>query len=210
MKKIKKILPVLLGVMVLMFGTLTVSAAETNTITENAKKVYSAGVAKIESNKWENMGFKYFLLTYSSNFDYFKMIVSDVPLRYVPGSLRSSGNGASYNYFTVEYDVSKDKMSYAGISGGPNAIADKAILAFGDSFNSLYANYDVYSSDSVINISADKTGFFPVPPVAQVAVALPPVVQKQTKVILITAIACLASLIILLVLPKKLPRFLSR
>lgn len=210
MKKIKKILPVLLGVMVLMFGTLTVSAAETNTVTENAKKVYSAGVAKIESNKWENMGFKYFLLTYSSNFDYFKMIVSDVPLRYVPGSLRSSGNGASYNYFTVEYDVSKDKMSYAGISGGPNAIADKAILAFGDSFNSLYANYDVYSSDSVINISADKTGFFPVPPVAQVAVALPPVVQKQTKVILITAIACLASLIILLVLPKKLPRFLSR
>lgn len=210
MKKIKKILPVLLGVMVLMFGTLTVSAAETNTVTENAKKVYSAGVAKIESNKWENMGFKYFLLTYSSNFDYFKMIVSDVPLRYVPGSLRSSGNGASYNYFTVEYDVSKDKMSYAGISGGPNAIADKAILAFGDSFNSLYANYDVYSSDSVINISADKTGFFPVPPVAQVAVALPPVVQKQTKVILITAIACLASLIILLVLPKKLPRFLNR
>lgn len=210
MKKIKKILPVLLGVMVLMFGTLTVSAAETNTVTENAKKVYSAGVAKIESNKWENMGFKYFLLTYSSNFDYFKMIVSDVPLRYVPGSLRSSGNGASYNYFTVEYDVSKDKMSYAGISGGPNAIADKAILSFGDSFNSLYANYDVYSSDSVINISADKTGFFPVPPVAQVAVALPPVVQKQTKVILITAIACLASLIILLVLPKKLPRFLSR
>ena len=210
MKKIKKILPVLMGVMVLMFGTLTVSAAETNTVTENAKKVYSAGVAKIESNKWENMGFKYFLLTYSSNFDYFKMIVSDVPLRYVPGSLRSSGNGASYNYFTVEYDVSKDKMSYAGISGGPNAIADKAILSFGDSFNSLYANYDVYSSDSVINISADKTGFFPVPPVAQVAVALPPVVQKQTKVILITAIACLASLIILLVLPKKLPRFLSR
>lgn len=210
MKKIKKILPVLLGVMVLMFGTLTVSAAETNTVTENAKKVYSAGVAKIESNKWENMGFKYFLLTYSSNFDYFKMIVSDVPLRYVPGSLRSSGNGASYNYFTVEYDVSKDKMSYAGISGGPNAIADKAILSFGDSFNSLYANYDVYSSDSVINISADKTGFFPVPPVAQVAVALPPVVQKQTKVILITAIVCLASLIILLVLPKKLPRFLSR
>lgn len=194
----------------LMFGTLTVSAAETNTVTENAKKVYSAGVAKIESNKWENMGFKYFLLTYSSNFDYFKMIVSDVPLRYVPGSLRSSGNGASYNYFTVEYDVSKDKMSYAGISGGPNAIADKAILSFGDSFNSLYANYDVYSSDSVINISADKTGFFPVPPVAQVAVALPPVVQKQTKVILITAIVCLASLIILLVLPKKLPRFLSR
>lgn len=210
MKKIKKILPVLLGVIVLMFGTLTVSAAETNTVTENAKKVYSAGVAKIESNKWENMGFKYFLLTYSSNFDYFKMIVSDVPLRYVPGSLRSSGNGASYNYFTVEYDVSKDKMSYAGISGGPNAIADKAILAFGDSFNSLYANYDVYSSDSVINISADKTGFFPVPPVAQVAVALPPVVQKQTKVILITAIACLALLIILLVLPKKLPRFLNR
>lgn len=210
MKKIKKILPVLLGVMVLMFGTLTVSAAETNTVTENAKKVYSAGVAKIESNKWENMGFKYFLLTYSSNFDYFKMIVSDVPLRYVPGSLRSSGNGASYNYFIVEYDVSKDKMSYGGISGGSNAIADKAILAFGDSFNSLYANYDVYSSDSVINISADKTGFFPVPPVAQVAVALPPVVQKQTKVILITAIACLASLIILLVLPKKLPRFLSR
>lgn len=210
MKKIKKILPVLLGVMVLMFGSLTVSAAETNTVTENAKKVYSAGVTKIESNKWENMGFKYFLLTYSSNFDYYKMIVSDVPLRYVPGSLRSSGNGASYNYFTVEYDVSKDKMSYAGISGGPNAIADKAILAFGDSFNSLYANYDVYSSDSVINISADKTGFFPVPPVAQVAVALPPVVQKQTKVILITAIACLASLIILLVLPKKLPRFLNR
>ena len=210
MKKIKKILPVLLGVMVLMFGTLTVSAAETNTVTENAKKVYSAGVAKIESNKWENMGFKYFLLTYSSNFDYFKMIVSDVPLRYVPGSLRTSGNGASYNYFTVDYDVSKDKMSYAGISGGTNAIADKAILAFGDSFNSLYANYDVYSSDSVISISADKTGFFPVPPVAQVAVALPPVVQKQTKVILITAIACLASLIILLVLPKKLPRFLNR
>ncbi len=210
MKKIKKILPVLLGVMVLMFGSLTVSAAETNTVTENAKKVYSAGVANIESNKWENMGFKYFLLTYSSNFDYFRMIVSDVPLRYVAGSLRTSGHGASFNYFTVEYDVSKDKMSCAGISGGTNAIADKAILTFGDSFNSLYANYDVYSSDSVINISADKTGFFPTPPVAQVAVALPPVVQKQTKVILTIAIACLALLIILLVLPKKLPRFLNR
>lgn len=173
-------------------------------------KVYSEGVAKIESSKWENMGFKYFLLTYSSNFDYYKMIVSDVPLRYVAGSLRTSGNGASYNYFTVDYDVSKDKMSYAGISGGTNTIADKAILNFGDSFSSLYANYDVYSSDSVICIYADKTGFFPVPPVAQVATALPPVVRNQTKVILITAVACLALLVILSVLPKKLPRFLNR
>ena len=81
MKKIKKIFPLLLGIMVLMFGTLTVSAAESDTVSTNAKKVYSAGVARIESNKWENMGFKYFLLTYSSNFDYYKMIVSDVPLR---------------------------------------------------------------------------------------------------------------------------------
>lgn len=210
MKKIKKILPLLLGVMVLMFGTLTVSAAESDTVSENAKKVYSAGVAKIESDKWEYMGFKYFLLTYSSNFDYYKMFVSDVPLRYVAGSLRTSGNGASYNYFAVDYDVNKDKMTYAGISGGTNTIADKAIINFGDSFNSLYANYDVYSSDSVISIHADKTGFFPVPPVAQVAVALPPVVQNQAKVILTIAIACLALLIILLVLPKKLPRFLNR
>lgn len=210
MKKIKKIFPLLLGIMVLMFGTLTVSAAESDTISKNAKKVYSAGVAKIENSKWEDMGFKYFLLTYSSNFDYYKMIVSDVPLRYVAGSLRASGNGASYNYFTVDYDVSKDKMSYAGISGGTNTIADKVILNFGDSFGSLYANYDVYSSDSVINIHADKTGFFPIPPVAQVAVALPPVVQNQAKVILITAIACLALLVILSVLPKKLPRFLNR
>ena len=210
MKKIKKIFPLLLGVMILMFGTLTVSAAESDTVSENAKKVYSAGVAKIESNKWEDMGFKYFLLTYSSNFDYYKMIVSDVPLRYVAGSLRTSGNGASYNFFTVDYDVNKDKMSYAGISGGTNTIADKAIINFGDSFNSLYANYDVYSSDSVICIHADKTGFFPGPPVAQVAVALPPVVQNQAKVILITAIACLALLVILLVLPKKLPRFLNK
>lgn len=210
MKKIKKIFLLLLGVMVLMFGTLTVSAAESDTVSENAKKVYSAGVAKIESDKWENMGFKYFLLTYSSNFDYYKMFVSDVPLRYVAGSLRTSGNGASYNYFAVDYDVNKDKMTYAGISGGPNTIADKAIINFGDSFNSLYANYDVYSSDSVISIHADKTGFFPVPPVAQVAVALPPVVQNQAKVILITAIACLALLVILSVLPKKLPRFLNR
>ena len=42
MKKIKKIFPLLLGIMVLMFGTLTVSAAESDTVSENAKKVYSA------------------------------------------------------------------------------------------------------------------------------------------------------------------------
>lgn len=30
-----------------MFGTLTVSAAESDTVSENAKKVYSAGVASV-------------------------------------------------------------------------------------------------------------------------------------------------------------------
>ena len=55
-----------------------------------------------------------------------------------------------------------------------------------------------------------KADFFPSLPVALKAVGLPEVIQGQTKVILITAVACLALLVISLVLPKKLPRFLNR
>lgn len=76
--------------------------------------------------------------------------------------------------------------------------------------SAFFANYDVKYIGTEDVYFKSKADFFPSLPVAVRAVGLPEVVQKQTKVILITAIACLASLIILLVLPKKLPRFLNR
>ena len=192
-KLLKRIAPLLLALVMVMGSCLTVSAAE-DTVRENAKKVYDLGVSKISDASWEDYHFNYFLITYSSGFDYYKMIVSDVPLYYLSGKVKTSGSGGSFNYFTVDYDFSKNKISYGGITGGNNSTSGGSIISFADSFVALYANYDVYMSDDVLNIKADTTDFFPKTPLLVPAVegAAPEEALKEVILLIPLSILFLA------------------
>lgn len=194
MKKLfKRFAPLFLALVMVLGSCLTVSAAE-NTVRENAKKVYDLGVSKISDASWEDYHFNYFLITYSSGFDYYKMIVSDVPIYFSSGKVMTSGSGGSFNYFTVDYDFSKNKVSYGGISGGSNSTPGKSIIVFADSFGALYSNYDVYMSDGVINIKADTTDFFPRTPLLVPAVegAAPEEALKEVILLIPLSILFLA------------------
>ena len=206
MKKIKKILPVLMGVMVLMFGSLTVSAKSVYSDADikemNAMIAYSK---KINLPQYSNI---IFIRTSETSSEIF---VSDNPLTFYATPM-------GYNTLYVNEETSFYKVSYAKETvTGATELATKSKAGAGRDINSAqtkyyYANYDIYCiySNGTQKYADAETDFFPRPPVAQVAVALLPVVQNQTKIILTIAIACLALLIILLVLPKKLPRFLNR
>lgn len=206
MKRIKKILPVLLGVMVLMFGSLTVSAKSVYSDADMKElKAMIAYSKKINLPQYSNI---IFIRTSETSSEIF---VSDNPLTFYATPM-------GCNTLYVNEETSFYKVSYAKETvTGATELATKSKAGAGRDINSTqtkyyYANYDIYCiySNGTQKYADAETDFFPRPPVAQVAVALLPVVQNQTKIILTIAIACLALLIILLVLPKKLPRFLNR
>lgn len=204
MKKIKKILPLLLGVMILVFGTLTVSAAS---VTEN--EIYNAMIKYAEDNNITLYTYKAFFADSGKGYE---LVCSQKPLAY--NTHPSASNEQAI--FTTEKAYGFTLRYSSGTVSIYNGVKEYPVHSLMGSSYRLLADGNYYShnifkyDDSSEYIPADRTGFFPLPPVAQVAETLPPVVQNQAKVILITAIACLALLIILLVLPKKLPRFLNR
>lgn len=189
MKKIKKILPLLLGVMVLMFGTLTVSAAE---ISAQAKADYNAFYQycierKIELGEYQIYDSRYRQLAFMST----------------PGTYNKNLQAIQNSKIAVlQYDNDGNViLRYA--SDMYSSKAWQCCLDY------LISSYDITDGTSYVYVKKDTTNFFPHPVVAPVT-ALPEMVQNQTRVILITAVACLALLVILSVLPKKLPRFLNR
>lgn len=201
MKKIKNILPLLLGVMVLMFGTLTVSASGLYPFPEGA---YDTVLQYCEKNKLQ-IG-KYRFAYRDGRCIY--VVCSEVPLTYKEYTasddysfqLTGSGQVVTIKYVIDSKTLSHDFYYYSGLN---------AVYSHYKEFT-FATNYDITDAVGNTMLKRDNTGFFPIPPVAKVAEGLPEVVQNQAKTILITAVACLALLVILLVLPKKLPRFLNR
>jgi hypothetical protein len=201
LKKIKKILPVLLGVMVLMFGTLTVSAKGLYAFPDGAYDTI------LEMCEKQNVTLNQYRFAYRDSQCIF-VVSSDVPLTYkeykdstsYDYQLIGSGQVVTVKYIIGNNTISSDSHFYSGL----NAV----YLHFKE--HTFVSDYDITDAVGNIMLKKDNTGFFPVPPVAKVAEGLPVVVRSQIKVILITAVACLALLVILSVLPKKLPRFLNR
>lgn len=226
MKRIKKILPVLLGVMVLMFGTLTVSAASHDA----TDRVYWE---RVLSDRCASGAFDFIKENGLTDYKYIMVMayadkVNAVYLSDCPFYKYQTVDGSSSKWVVASYNPENIDCRYVSLSCTDTSVGawkmnykltaktTRVDLFEGHGDYSAYNTLSNYkfveygSEDAYISASTGYTSFFPQPPVAQVATALPPVVQNQTKIILTIAIACLALLIILLVLPKKLPRFLNR
>lgn len=200
MKKIKKIIPVLLGAIVLMFGTLSVCAAEPE-YTAQEQAICQQLMTYAVNNNFPTHSFYSFVKSNDGSYALFN----------------SSGQLAYVNIVNPMLTAPKDVVGWAlHYKEGkitiryPVGSTLKYNSCLENIASSILASYDVKYIDKEQVVYKSKADFFPSLPVAVRAVGLSEVVANQTKVILITAIACLASLIILLVLPKKLPRFLNR
>lgn len=200
MKKIKKILPVLLGVMVLMFGSLAVSAAEPE-YTAQDQAICQQLMTYAVNNNFPTHSFYSFVKCRDGSYALYN----------------SSGQLAYVNIINSMLTAPKDVVGWALhykegkiIIRYPVGSTLKYNACLENIASSIFANYDVKYIDKEQVVYKSKADFFPSLPVAVLAVGLPEVIQGQTKVILITAVVCLALLVILSVLPKKLPRFLNR
>lgn len=204
MKKIKKIFPLLLGIMVLMFGTLTVSAAnEDSPYYDNAMTVYNSFQKYVKnSTEYSFSDFKYIYIgTYSGSnpvTDY-RLVASDKDFTYDEDGKMRFQDGAVVYWGGKNFSVASSTMSFYKTSGSLSSAY----------YTPRFTSFNLYTSQGKL-LSTTNYDFFKKPPVALVAQNLPEVVQSQTKTILIIAVACLALLVILSVLPKKLPRFLNR
>lgn len=203
MKKIKKILPLLLGIMVLMIGTLTVSAAnEDSPYYDYSMTVYESFQKYIKNSTDCNLSdFKYIYIgAYSDSnpvTDY-RLIASNKPFTYDKDGTAKFQNGAIVVWGGKNFSASSDMVFYK--------TSGSLMSAY---YKPRFSSFNVYTSTGSL-LSTTNYDFFKQPPVALVAQNLPEVVQSQAKVILTIAVACLALLVILSVLPKKLPRFLNR
>lgn len=203
MKKIKKILPVLLGVMVLMFGTLTVCAAsEDSPYYDNAMSVYeSFKKYVVNSTDFALSDFKYIYIgtdKVAPQSEY-RLIASTEPFTVDSNGYYKFGNGyviAGGKNYGASSNMTFNKFGVCG----------SMTTAY---FIPRFSNFPLYNSSNTLLISANDD-FFKIPPVALVAQGLPEVVTAQTKVILTTAVACLALLAISLASLRRLPLFLNR
>lgn len=201
MKKIKKILPLLLGVMVLMFGTLTVSAAETVDYNLKLSDMNAVATSYYDSKHYSHDTFSFTEYCYYKYDDNTLLVFATLNHLY-----KSKYNDASFSLVS-ENGGSIYRFKYYIDS----ATYDDYVSAGGQILN--YSNVTaLQSSANIIDRESGEIFFTRTlrPPVAVQAEVLPEVVQGQTKVILTIAVVCLALLVILSVLPKKLPRFLSR
>lgn len=204
MKKIKKILPLLLGVMVLMFGTLTVSAAnEDSPYYDYSMTVYESFQKYIKNSTDYNLSdFKYIYigtLSDSNPVTDYHLVASDKDFTYDENGRMQFQDGAVVYWGGKDFSSSSSTMSFYKTSGA----------LFSGYYKPRFTSFNLYTPTGKLLCTVNYD-FFKQPPVALVAQNLPEVVQSQTKVILTTAVACLALLVILLVLPKKLPQFLNR
>lgn len=196
MKKIKKIFPIFLGVMVLMFGTLTVSAS-TGLPTTNDE--YNALLSEHLHD-----GYSYIICV--TNTDYPNKLN-------VYSFSREPFYKDGYAYFTDKWSCwacSYDSLteSWHESKSVEYNTSNMYNLTLSEKTSIVYANHDLYYLGA--NKEKDKPFFRGPAPLVALAEVLPEVVLNQTEVILIIAVNCLALLLILSVLPKKLPRFLNK
>lgn len=196
MKKIKKILPLLLGIMVLMFGTLTVSASAGLPSTNDEYDTFL-------SNHLHD-GFPYIICVNKSDSpdSLFVYSFSREPF-YKDGYAYFTDK---WSYWICRYDSLND--SWSENKSVEYNTSSMCALTLSKNNSIVYANHDLYYLGA--NKETDKPFFRGPAPLVALAETLPEVVLSQTTVILIIAVNCLALLIILSVLPKKLPRFLNR
>ena len=200
MKKIKKIFPLLLGIMVLMFGTLTVSAAEIE-YTPQDQALCQKLMAYAVNNNFPTHSFYTYVERNDGAFVLYNTSGQLAYVNIVNPMLTAHKDVVGW---AVMYKDGKITVRYpVGSTMKYNSCLENTKSAF-------FANYDVKYIGTEDVYFKSKADFFPSLPVALKAVGLPEVIQGQTKVILITAVVCLALLVILSVLPKKLPRFLNR
>ena len=212
LKMLKNMLVVLSAVAVLMFGSLGVLAADSSVSVSDAQK-----------------GFKLARESFLKNgASYSDSVISSSDAAKYNYYYAYWEKGSSY----VNYVFSRDKISsWSGVN-------DKVICAYSsgtvcvyqyspskglslaqirtdglvnvgrtDVYH-VYSNYDISYAGKVI-ASADKTGFFPAPPIAERAGVLPVVVAEKVETILPVAVFCLALLTFSTILLKRLPRFLG-
>lgn len=183
MKKLKKILPILCACLLLFGSTLSVSAAESYPIVLDDMKKFDCFVL------FKNGGSYYFY-----GFDNGKFhIDSDNYL---------SWQGVD-NETTKYYVYTTQSGSWSKSHSEQSITADKRRLCqYDDRYLTFYlCSNDVYNSTGTLVFQRPL-------PIGALAKPLTGVVQSQTKVILTTAVVCLALLTTLFLLSKKLRIFL--
>lgn len=185
LKKVKKILPILCAC-VLVFGScLTVSAAESTEIVENTVFVLPTDLPTVD-------GYDYKIVVKGTS-KYF-LSMSKKPFVYVPSvdEVRSTDSFRAYELTNDEW-----------VCTATNAASGNRVVSSDFFSNIVYSSHDIYNNTGEL--------FFqkPVELLTLKAVSLVPMVRKQMKMIVPVAVSCLALLVGLVVLRKKLPIFLS-
>lgn len=195
MNKIKKILPIILAC-VLVFGScLTVSAEENNRVLELDNNIYKNGYNYMCS-KIPSLDFKYFLKPSGAN----HAIYSTYPFISDDGSRFYVSEKS--NMVSVYFNDSGNVEKYSTYSGNSS---DKSGYILASTYGS---SVQFMTSHDIRDFSGNVVFRLPVVPIAQKAEELPEMVNNQIAVILTIAVACLALLVTLSVLRKKLPSFL--
>ncbi len=187
-KKVKKILPILLAMVMLFGGCLTVCAEESTT---SETPVYYP--LPFKSSDYSC----YFIRYYGGKSHFLLCALSNGKFALNDDGYLCCTENCTYTYY--DYVVGSDKGWSRSSTGTWSA--EQSIMKFGNDL--LECNKNIYDSSGKLVFRA------PVP-LAAVAEVLPETIQNQTGVILTIAIGLLASLTILSVLPKKLPLFLKR
>ena len=210
-KKVKKILPILLA-MVMLFGSCLTVFAVSNVPNEHDAACLEKMVAYNATLNKESYPYQMYTRSYYETDEkyYTRLYFSDMPLTsyYISNTYDTYvGVSSGCEYYYVDYAEPTETLKCSDVY---NATKDGFI---GASLTILSANYriDLYTDGvSTGKYYPSNESFFPKPPIATAARPLVGAVKNQTGIILTIAIGLLASLIILSVLPKKLPLFLKR
>lgn len=214
LKKFRKIFAVLFSVAVLMLGSVGVLAADSSLSVSDAQKGFKLAHDTFLKNGASIPAANLFISSsdaakYNYYYAYWKKDGGTVYYVFSRDKILSwssvndnvicaySSNPVCVYRYSSSGSLSLDQIRTDGLVN----------LGYTDVYH-VYSNYDISYNHKLI-ASADKTGFFPLPVVAEKAEALPEAVAARVKVILPVAVCCLALLTFSTVLLKRLPRFLG-
>lgn len=190
MKKLKKIFPLLLSVMVLMFGSLTVCAAKNIGIYEPTET---------DSIKLQE------LLDYAEskgidtkNKNYIFYVPNGTPLLYICDTITGITTNKD-NPTCVQ--ITFDNGYFVSLN---LTMQNTSLIVHPSDFCTNFSY-----SNSEFNLVANKTGFFPIPPVGKLAEQVPGVVKTQIQIIVPIVVGCLALLLGLTLSTRLLRKFLN-
>lgn len=204
MNKIKKIMPIILS-LVLVFGSCLSVNASTYNIDTLSEAVLSKSYPLYNYNFCYFTGLQYVLVTSDSPCrieslnSNFKVVRSASGVKSAEYVIDSDYNLITKTFsdgtYQTDYSFRKNFKDNSGVWGSTTYSEED----FHD--NIIESQYDIlYANNEVF--------FHPVAPIQEALVALPETINNQLAVILTIAVACLALLVTLSVLRKKLPSFL--